>query len=419
MERRKNKSFLNIRKIFLLIFIAYLLSIIFLIFGSVFTFDFSKKKLISTNKNLISVDFIALYGGGKLAKTDRHNLYNFEVQKNNRVKLYSVNKENSLKGELPFVYPPLVAWFFSFFSYFEFYNSFYLWTLFSLFLSLSSLFALSYYVGILTKKSFLFIIIAIFGFLPYSVHCLANGQVSTFGIMIYSLIFILLKEKKDFLAGLVLSLGYYKPPIFLFFSIVFIFQRGRHFFYGCVLGATVLSTLTIFYVGFEGFRGYLTVASKYTYGQKLIEDIMLPPEFGAGIFGLISNVFSSVFFSYLVIILLYVVFWGMAWTLLKGSKEEKNFFDWFYSFVAISSISLSFQINNYDLSILLPFFIIIYSKIKYFRKTEILILSIVISFYFEWLFRKILIYGSMVNLSSFLLIMLLLSLFLKIKSKQF
>ena len=393
------------------VIVAYLLSMSILVLKNFFINYPPYDGYILKNESLMGGDFIAFYTGGKLARTDRDNLYNFQAQKKTRNEILR-NEFNRIKGELPFVYPPLVAAFFSLFSYLTFDLAFYFWTFFSIFISLSSLFTLSYYLKILTFKSFFSILLSICGFIPYSLDCLAGGQLSTVAIFIFTFLFILIKERKFFFAGLLLSLGYYKPPLFLFFSLVAIFFLNKRFFFGCITGAFLLTFFSIWYTGFSGFLDYLSVASNYRYGQELFDGIKLPPDLGMGIFALATTISPSTSFSLVVYIICFIGLYYSCLKFLLVVDIDKENFDLAYVFLMVSSLALSFQIINYDLSILLPTFIIVAPKIEKINNYKNLISLTIILFYFEWMFRKIQIFGFLINISSILFLLFLTSLFL-------
>ena len=217
-------------KIIMALILGILLGNIMAVSSSIIINYAPKEGFALANGKLMGGDFIAFYTAGKLARIDLPNLYDFNIQKKIRTQILQEDAD-SLKGELPFVYPPLVAWFFSWLALFDFDKSFYLWSILSVVISIFSLLLLSSWLGILNAKSIVFILLGTFGFIPYFINCLAGGQLAAIGIFIFSLLFILLKEKREFLAGIVLSFGYYKPPLFLFLSIVLLISRGKYFFF--------------------------------------------------------------------------------------------------------------------------------------------------------------------------------------------
>lgn len=400
----RSKNFIHI--LILSIAVSYLLSITILVFKNFVSNYPPDENYILKNESLMGGDFIAFYTGGYLAKFDRKNLYNFEVQKRFRAEITDTNQSKpkpKAEGELPFAYPPLVAAFFSLFSLFEFDDAFYLWTFLNVVFGFSSLLLLSYFCGFLSLKFFPLILLFITGYIPYSVDCLAGGQISSFGIFIFSLIFILLKIEKKFFSGLILSLGYYKPPLFLFFSVAAIFLFGKRFFWGCITGAVLLTALSILFMeGLSDFSNYLSVASKYTYGQELIPGLHLPPIYGMGIFGLYTILLKDTFLTVIFYILTFAFLLFLFFKLFYSNNFLNKNVEFSYVFILAASLGLSLQINDYDLSILLPAFIILFKKFKISKIRSYLILLIVISFYVEWMFREILILNFTINLSSLL-----------------
>lgn len=402
-------------KIFVAIAIGYLLTNVILVLKNTIINYPPKDGFILTNGRVIGGDFIAFYTAGKIARFDLSNLYDFRTQKETRKNILK-HAADSFQGELPFVYPPLVAWIFSWFTFFNFDTAFYLWVTLSIVISLFSLLILSYYLGIFTIKSSVFILLGVFGFIPYFIDCLAGGQLATIGILIYSLLFFLLQEKKDFIAGLVLSLGYYKPPLFFFFAIVVIMFRGKQFFFGCLTGGIILTALSISYTGFLGFEKYLSIVSRYTYGQELMKGVMLPPESGMGIFALTTTLSSLMITSITLYMVCFVILLYVCAKLFKLSNSDKKMFEITYAYVVISSLALSLQLIKYDLSILLAPFLILVAKYEILNKYKVVIGMLIFSFYCEWIFREIVLVGLVLNVSSFLFILILIFLFLSLRS---
>ncbi|MBT8397447.1 MAG: DUF2029 domain-containing protein, partial [Gemmatimonadetes bacterium] len=76
------------------------------------------------------------------------------------------------------------------------------------------------------------------GFVPFSLNTLLGGQISWLGLAIFAMVGTAISNRKPFLAGLVMSLSYYKPPLFLLLLIVLLLSQGRRFFWGFAVGAT-------------------------------------------------------------------------------------------------------------------------------------------------------------------------------------
>ena len=400
-------------KIFAIIAIGYLFSNVILVSSNIIANFPPADGIILSNGKVIGGDFIAFYAAGKLSISDKSNLYNFSSQKKKRLEILGHAAEAI--QELPFVYPPLIAWFFSWFTFFNLDTAFYIWVLSSLVISIGCLLLLSQFLGLSNLRALFFILLGIFGFIPYYINCLMGGQLAVFGILIYALMFILLQEGKDFYAGLVLSLGYYKPPLFLFFAVALILLRGKHFLFGCLTGAIAFTILTILYSGLSGFVTYLTVASIYTYGQELLEGLQLPPESGMGIFALITTITPSIIFSLAVYASCFIVLLFITIRYLRLLKLNNDLFGLAYVFAVTASIALSLQLIKYDLSILLVSFMILFSKYGLLNKYKISIATTIGLFYLEWLFRQITLFGLVLNLSSFLFILILIFLFLSLE----
>jgi hypothetical protein len=252
-------------------------------------------------------------------------------------------------------------------------------------------------------------------------NTILGGQLSWIGFSLVCWIFLAFEWNRPYMAGLLLSLSYYKPPLFLFALIVFLFTQGRDFFLGFCTGALLFVALTIIAVDTSVLFDYLRLVSRYTYGQKLFENIELPPSEGAGIFALITT-FSPDMQTTL--ILFGVIFIITAFILIRYSREI-SVTDWYlwYSTVWIASVGLSLQCIRYDLAIIfIPLFLIFLTLKPLPVYLILLILGGLFGFYIEWLFRGREYLGLVFNLSSFLflyLLILLLSVGFSMKRRGF
>ena len=346
------------------------------------------------NGQVLGGDFRCFYVAGKMAASEPDSLYDFESQQNEQLQVISGRKEALGGCLLPYVYPPLVAYFFSFLSSLSFDKALFAWSLCSVVLfTLSSFLLISRLSLSLRQKLLLFVCTCAFE--PFCIECLGGGQTSALGILIFSLVFILMKKEADFLAGLVLSLGYYKPPLFLFFSIFILVNRFWKVVCGALLGGLVLTLSTVAFVGVDGFLGYISQVSNYTYGSCLTGNVSLPVDQGVGLyapfFSLVSSILSiSATRIIYACLCLGVVLWisniETGWR-----RRDCDLFDIVFAIGVILSLFLSLQAIDYDLSILIVPFLIVFD-IVFFRSwdlAKILCIFSVLGFYTAWLFDKI------------------------------
>jgi hypothetical protein len=360
---------------------------------------------VMRNGMLLGGDFITFYVAGKMYSTDPSQLYDLVRQKEVRTLMLGASS-TALNGELPFVYPPLIAVLFSALANLSFSEAYIAWSVLALLVSFSSFFVVLCH---LRRHQVLFLcaaFIVLAGYFPFSMNSILGGQLSWIGFSLICWVFFMFEWDKPFLAGLLMSLSYYKPPLFLLALIVFLFTQGRYFFWGFFSGATILVMLTIWAVGLPGLASYIGLVSRYTYGQKLFADVELPPGEGAGIFALITTLSPDM---HITMVLFGAMFLVAALILICYSRvlSINSWYLW-YATVWVASVGFSLQCIRYDLALIfLPMFLIflVMEQLSFF--SSLLIGIGFFGFYLEWLFRGKECMGVVLNLSSFLFVYLL------------
>src|SRR6185369_15479018 len=102
-------------------------------------------------------------------------------------------------------------------------------------------------------------------FLPV-VIALALGQDTPFILLAVLCWLWLLGERKDFLAGLALSLSVLKPQLAILLSVPLLFARPK-VFAGFVAGGFALLLLSFLFVGKDGFSGLLNIVRVMSHGE--------------------------------------------------------------------------------------------------------------------------------------------------------
>lgn len=211
--------------------------------------------LFFRNGNPLAGDFICFYAAGKLAREDIRSLYDFERQ---RAILNEITAPREIPGALLYLYPPLLTFLFVLLSFLPFLNAYFVWALFSL-----CLFALSMVFILRSLRTDFRVAMAIImlglTYEPFLLGCLVGGQTAAIGLFIYTAIYWALKRRKDFLAGVVLGLGYYKPPLFLIFVLLSTLRKRSQMMAGFLLSAGLLVALTLFVMGQVKGVEYLTL----------------------------------------------------------------------------------------------------------------------------------------------------------------
>jgi len=336
-------------------------------------------------------DFICFYVAGENAKNNIHQLYDFEASHQRQRQIVGDNPVEELY--LPFAYPPLVAKLFSLFSWLPFQQAYFAWLVFSLLLAGSSIALILSHTPLSNQMKSLFFLCAI-AFVPFSVNCLAGGQTSCLGLLMFSLIYHFLKNNRDFLAGAALALSYYKPPLFLIFLVFVLLERRWRMLAGFATVAVVLISGSLHMLGFDGFLAYLKTASQYVYGQELLQGVQLPPDQGVGLFALITRLFArtpAAGNGYFVLFGAMLVALSHFWVNGKTGRERKSKdFDLQFSLQAALSVMFSVQLLYYDLTLLLAPMIISAAWIlrERINKGYLLIVMGIIGLYLEFFFRS-------------------------------
>lgn len=343
-----------------------LLAIVFaLLLGQVFTLS---KQYIDNylhsdgfklaNGNLVGGDFITFYQAGLMVREEPELLYDFAYYISRQKEFYKLH--SAKEDVLVFAYPPLVAYLFDYLPRTTLLQAYLCWTSISMFLFFASLTLILRSVG----ASIMAILIAAFaglGFYSFSLSCLAAGQTSAIGTAILTGFYLTFQKGRYFLAGLILSLSYYKPPLFVGLVLTLCFARSWRVLYGFFVGGSSLVLMTVATFGYDNFINFIKVVSGYRYGQSLVGDFSLPIDKGVGIVAALEGLklFSSSGIQVFSLLLVLIISFYLGNSHLRKIENQCNF-KYQHSlmlFTLIISFSLicSLQMVAYDLTLLFPF----------------------------------------------------------------
>jgi hypothetical protein len=299
---------------------------------------------------LLGGDFVAFYTSAALFRDDPELLYDLSHQREARRQVLG-SEAAELLGDLPFVYPPLLAASISPLSRLSFERAFYVWAAIGFSTSFLSLLLLVRVSGATRTIPLPVLILGILGFVPYTFQTFFGGQASWIGLTILALTATSLLRQRDLLAGAVLSLSYYKPPLFIFLLVVLLLSRRREFIAGFALGALALLGSTLVVVGSDGVSSYVAVASRYIYGRELMAGVQLPPDQGMGLWALGVTLLPSMAATAAVLILPMLYTGRLAYHLLRSWNADDRHYGLILAITA--SLAFSVQLIKYDLAMLL------------------------------------------------------------------
>lgn len=196
-------------------------------------------------------DFPAFYSAARIWSSGQ-NPYSLEEQCRLQV---------PIRGEpcLPFAHPPVLLPLITLVSNDDFESSYYRWVLLLFFVTALCFYPL-YQISRDWKSSLQSLL-----FLPV-VIAITLGQDTPFILLAVLSWAWLLTLKKDFLAGLVLSLAVVKPQIAVLLGVPLLFSRPKAFA-GFCLGAATLMVYSFALVGLPGFRGLLAIVKLMSQGN--------------------------------------------------------------------------------------------------------------------------------------------------------
>jgi len=106
---------------------------------------------------------------------------------------------------------------------------------------------------------------------PAFFHLIAWGQTSAIALAVFTLAFFLLRERREFLAGLVVGCLIFKPQLGLAVAVVFVAAGAWKIVAGSLLSAGAQLSAGVLYYGVEPFRVWLRMLSNVQNVVPLLE----------------------------------------------------------------------------------------------------------------------------------------------------
>jgi alpha-1,2-mannosyltransferase len=328
-------------------------TILALCLWSLYVWNIATPGLRDRNGNLKGTDFLHLYTLGSLAVAHRG------------ADLYDMNAQAALAAErvpeaagiryLP-LYPPQVSVFFAPLAHLSYGWALILWWGcsaavygFCCYSVWSACPSLRNHGGTVALLAVAF---------PAFFHLIAWGQTSAAALACFTLMFFLLRDKREFLAGLVLGCLIFKPQLGLAAAIVFVSIGAWKTLLGAALSAAAQLSVGVLYYGMEPLRHWVRMLRNVQAVLPLLEPKLYQTHS--------LRTFWSMFWSMLVpghevsslgpYILSAIVVLGFTiacWTRGSGSLPVR------YSSLLLASVLVAPHLTVYDLVILAPAFILL------------------------------------------------------------
>ncbi|MBI1747449.1 MAG: DUF2029 domain-containing protein [Acidobacteria bacterium] len=216
-------------------------------------------------------DFVIFYTGAQVLKAGQSKLlYDYETQTAFQAKFS--RPVQFRQGPLLFNHAPFELLLFLPLAYLSLPAAYYCW----LVLNLGLLAAIGRLLQPLVSRALLpLYTLLLFGFFPGFI-ALVQGQDSILALFLITVVIVFLKSGREGLAGIVLSLGLFKPQLVLPLLVVLLFKKRWTVASGFFLGCAGLAAISVYIVGWTGLVQWLELVS--TMNQRLysIDPLAMP-----------------------------------------------------------------------------------------------------------------------------------------------
>lgn len=197
------------------------------------------------------IDLRVFYASGGIVRSGHASqLYDYNYQR---------QVQNAVVGPranaLPFLYPPFAALLFVPLSLLSYRGAFFAQLILNLALLLSAALLLRPWLPAFRQRSWV-LLPALYGCLFGVSVALMQGQISFALLLIYSGSYLLIRQRRNFLAGLLLSLALMKFQLVLPVVLLFLFWRQLRFIGGFLAGAAAAASASLAMVGTAGMASY-------------------------------------------------------------------------------------------------------------------------------------------------------------------
>ncbi|MCL6611109.1 MAG: DUF2029 domain-containing protein [Peptococcaceae bacterium] len=296
-------------------------------------------------------DFLCFYIGGTMVSGgDIENLYNLDRQKEVNDAIRSQNGIPFESVFLIFVNPPFYALFMSPLTNLPYNAALWIWRTLGIAVFIISIRALAGELKLTGNK---WLPLSIIGLTSFPVFIgLVSAQNSLFSLGIYAAIYILLKNKRDFTAGLALGIGLFKPQLFFLLPLVLVMLKRWRAVAGWLSGCASVFLVSYVFMGGKVIAGYVKflLSEEYRSFAGNFINMHSVPSFFRMLTGDNSLIFPiAIITSASVLALIYT-----------GIRREYGL-DAIFSLVITGTILSSPHLFDYDLTLLIIPGILIYN----------------------------------------------------------
>ena len=324
-------------------------TILALCLWSVYVWTIATPGLRDRNGNLKGTDFLHFYTLGSIAATHHAtDLYDMSAQA--ALAMRRVPEAGGIRY-LP-LYPPQVSILFMPFAHFSYGWGLLLWWVWSA--AVYGVCCFSIWRACPNLRDYAGTVVLLALAFPPFFQLIAWGQTTAFALACFTLMFLLLRDQREFLAGLVLGCLIFKPQLGLAAAIVFVSTGAWKIVAGAALSAIGQLSLGVSYYGLEPLRQWVHVLRSVstlspgleprpyqTHCLRTFWSMLVPwSEFSIGLYLL----------SAAVVLALAIACWKRYQSVPLSLR---------YSALLLASVLVSPHITVYDLVILAPAFLLL------------------------------------------------------------
>jgi len=245
-----------------------------------------------------------------------------------------------------YTYPPIFAFPFQGFSVFSFQKAWNIWTVINVFIILTTIIILAYSIDCLDKdmRGWSIFLLLCFFFSPLFFD-LSVGNINLLMVLFFSLIYLLVKERKDSIAGIVLGLQIIMKIFPLFLLIYFLYRKRFKLCVTCILTVILLSGLSLALYGIEIHKKFIQMVKL----NAIIHEIYFLINYN-----LYKIALAVKFIKYTAVLLII----GVAFLKIKPLKMEKSFPCEYSLMLLIMALSSVILFHQYYSFVLIPIIIL-------------------------------------------------------------